>query len=332
MSEAIRLIAESADRLLGEFITKVILDESDAGTWPAALWQAVDEAGYAAAWDDQDSDSRDIALTLAHRTGWHAAPIPLAETLLARHVLLVGGITPPSGILTVANPLNLDSPTLDGSRMTALARRVPFARNASAGVVTVVDETVVLAPTNVTLKGSNMAGEPRDEVAWDNADVVVGGVCLPERLLAAGALLRSAQICGALQHALARATQYATEREQFGRPLGKFQAIQHYLARIACLSATAEAALSRASAAPDNANIAAAKICASEAAGDAATLAHQIHGAIGFTQEHALHHITKRLWSWREEFGAEGWWQEYLGGVVIGAGADGLWPLVVADS
>ena len=65
MSEAIRLIAESADRLLGEFITKVILDESDAGTWPAALWQAVDEAGYAAAWDDQDSDSRSLMRNLA---------------------------------------------------------------------------------------------------------------------------------------------------------------------------------------------------------------------------------------------------------------------------
>ncbi len=54
-------------------------------------------------------------------------------------------------------------------------------------------------------------------------------------------------------------------------------------------------------------------------------LAHQVHGAIGFTYEHSLHFATRRLWSWRAEFGSESVWAIELGRRVAARGADNLW-------
>ena len=331
MSETARLITESADRLFAEHVSRDVIDQVETGAWPAALWQAVSEAGYAEAWGDSGSESREMALAMAHRAGWHTLPLPLVETVIARHFLASHDIEAPTGPLSIGNPLLLEDVELVGNRLTGTARRVPFARHA-AGMVTVIDGTLVFALSNTAKHGTNMAGEPRDDVTWQGTEVTIGGAIAADRFLAAGAYMRAAQICGALQRALAQATQYAGERKQFGRPLGKFQAIQHYLARIAGLTATAEGALARAVASPDNASIAAAKACASEAAGEVAALTHQIHGAIGFTREFPLHPVTRRLLSWREEFGAEAWWQEYLGGMIAAGGADGLWPLVTAEA
>jgi acyl-CoA dehydrogenase len=128
--------------------------------------------------------------------------------------------------------------------------------------------------------------------------------------------------------------QYAGERVQFGRPIGRFQAVQQNLAvlagQAAAATAAAEAAIEAAAQGLDALAIAAAKIRAGEAAGIGAAIAHQVHGAIGFTQEHSLHHATRRLWSWRDEFGSEAFWSRKLGATVAAAGADRLWQSITA--
>ncbi len=73
-----------------------------------------------------------------------------------------------------------------------------------------------------------------------------------------------------------------------------------------------------------------AKIRAGEAAGKVSEIAHQVHGAIGFTHEHSLHHLTRRLWSWRDEFGIESDWSVELGRAVAARGPAALWPLLTA--
>jgi acyl-CoA dehydrogenase len=74
--------------------------------------------------------------------------------------------------------------------------------------------------------------------------------------------------------------------------------------------------------------IAMAKARTSEAAGAVARVAHQVHGAIGFTREHDLRLATTRLWAWRDEDGSEALWHEVVGAAALAAGADGLWPLI----
>ena len=74
--------------------------------------------------------------------------------------------------------------------------------------------------------------------------------------------------------------------------------------------------------------VAAAKARVGEAAGVVAEIAHQIHGAFGFTYEHSLHHFTRRLWAWRDECGRESEWHERLGRSVAYGGADNVWDFI----
>ena len=76
------------------------------------------------------------------------------------------------------------------------------------------------------------------------------------------------------------------------------------------------------------AEIATAKVRIGEAATKGSAIAHQAHGAMGFTYEHSLHHRTRRLWVWRDEFGNEAEWSIRLGQMVAARGADDLWAFV----
>ncbi len=181
----------------------------------------------------------------------------------------------------------------------------------------------------------NLAGEPRDHLNSAAADMPPQS--LPDGIdrgfvLRLGALLRAAQMAGAMEAALDLSTRYAHDRVQFGRPIGRFQAVQQQLAlcaeeAAAALVAAESAARAVAEAGPSaEFAAAAAKIRAGIAAGRTAEIAHQVHGAIGFTHEHSLHRLTRRLWSWRDEFGDESFWSRELGSRLLAAGAEALWP------
>ncbi len=156
----------------------------------------------------------------------------------------------------------------------------------------------------------------------------------PDGLRRYGALVRSAQMAGGLEYLLAQTVQYVSERKQFGRPIGSFQAIQHQLALLAGHAAAAGSAAANAFRAADRGDaafeIAVAKVRTGEASGLGAGIAHQCHGAIGFTYEHSLHFVTRRLWSWRAEFGAESEWAAEIGRDIASRGGEGLWPYVTA--
>jgi acyl-CoA dehydrogenase len=98
--------------------------------------------------------------------------------------------------------------------------------------------------------------------------------------------------------------------------------------QVAAAIAAAEAAVEASGDAPDEFAVAVAKARVGEAAGKGAEIAHQVNGAMGFTREHSLHYSTRRLWSWRDEFGNESYWQQRLGRKVAAAGADALWPML----
>ncbi|MCZ2097175.1 MAG: acyl-CoA/acyl-ACP dehydrogenase, partial [Anaerolineae bacterium] len=150
-----------------------------------------------------------------------------------------------------------------------------------------------------------------------------------------GAFARSAAIAGALESALVQSVRYAGERIQFGRPIGVFQAVQHSLAILASETVAARtAALVAAGSVPSVAagdpsraafDVAVAKMRCGEAASRGAPIAHQVHGAIGFTREHPLHRATCRLWAWRAEHGSDAQWAGWLGRAAIGAGSKGFW-------
>lgn len=145
---------------------------------------------------------------------------------------------------------------------------------------------------------------------------------------------RTCQIAGALDAALALSVAYVNERQQFGRPLGKFQAVQQSLATFACEAAAANCAAMGAAQALDRGEagfeIAAAKLRANRAVEVGTTVAHQVHGAIGFTREYALQHLTRRLWQWRSEYGNDSYWSAKLGSDVVARGAVNFWSDLTA--
>jgi alkylation response protein AidB-like acyl-CoA dehydrogenase len=230
-----------------------------------------------------------------------------------------------------------------GFTLSGRATRVPWGARA-AHVVVVADAggapmiALVAGASAKTEADASLAREPRDTLTWSGAPVVAAaplrGRLGKQPVWAGGALVRSAQMAGGLEFLLAQSVKYVTERKQFGRPLAAFQAIQQNLALLAGHTAAAGMAAQQAFHVVERTGeggdatfeIAVAKVRTGEAAGLGAGIAHQAHGAIGFTYEHSLHFVTRRLWSWRAEFGAESHWSVALGRAVAARGAEALWP------
>ena len=222
--------------------------------------------------------------------------------------------------------------------------KVPWARHATAMVAVVRQEGAatlccVDLPQDRVIPGTGVGGEPSDHVDLPLAalsEAATAPLNDSARLLRQGAAVRAAQMAGALEGVLELTANYARERVQFGRPIAKFQAIQQQLAELAGEVAAALTAARAAVAVMDDPHamfeIAAAKCRVNDAATRGAAIAHQVHGAIGFTQEYALHHLTRRLWGWREEFGNETYWSELLGRFVAVGEADALWPRLTAGA
>jgi acyl-CoA dehydrogenase len=164
----------------------------------------------------------------------------------------------------------------------------------------------------------NTAGEARCTIAFDGLRAELKPLPFDSwSLRAAMAGARAFQIAGALDRVLEMTAGYVQEREQFGRPIARFQAVQQSLAELGGQVATARAAttlVSEAFGKPEGvAVLAAAKIRSGEAVGIASRIAHQAHGAIGFTREYDLQRFTRRLWGWREDYGNETNWAKWLG-------------------
>jgi acyl-CoA dehydrogenase len=343
------MLADVSARLFTDLVTPELIAAAERGEWPRALWQAVEENGLSMPLVPEAKGGAGMtwsdAFVLVMASGRHAVPIPLAETIVASWLLADAGIGVPEGTLTIAGGTTAEPLTArrsgDTWRISGTAVRVPWGSTA-AHVVALADDggtpTVALVEHGAfaTEAGMNLAREPRDTLTFDGAGAVAAGpVSLPaDAVRLYGALVRSAQMAGALEGALATSVKYVTERKQFGRPIGNFQAIQHQLALLAGHTAASGIAADHAFRAADRRDlrfeVAAAKTRIGEAAGLGASIAHQVHGAIGFTYEHSLHFLTRRLWSWRAEFGAEVDWATWLGRDVAARGAGELWSYVTA--
>jgi len=345
MGELGRLLSDTVTRLFNDLVTKELIESAEKGAWPDKLWRALEEGGLTLPLVPEASGGAGgtwaDAHTVVRAAGKHAAPVPLAETIVAGWLLGQAGLEVPLGPLTIA-PVHRDERLRleragSGGTLHGTATRVPW--GATAGHVVVVAEDGPAPMIALVAKGAgritadrSLALEPRDTLAFDGAAVVAAAPArvAPDAAVLYGAMIRAAQMAGALESLLEQSARYATERKQFGKPIGNFQAIQHNLALLAGHVAAAGIAAEHAFVAADRGEprlaVAAAKVRAGEAAGLGAGIAHQVHGAIGFTYEHSLHFATRRLWSWRAEFGSESQWAQVLGRAVAARGADRLWP------
>jgi acyl-CoA dehydrogenase len=345
-----RLIEEAIRKLLQPHCTSARLKAAEGG-WSEPLWRELDEAGFTRALMPSGAGDPEIpmadALNIIRIAGAYSAPVPLAESMLASWVLETAGIAA-AGPLSIA-PVNTEEcfalrRTDSGWHLSGTASRVPWGRYAQTvvvaaelagqGYVAAVPRTSVLD----VVEGENLAREPRDQLRIDAAlpDCIVAPFAAGVGgLYTLGAAIRVLQMTGALDSVLRLTVQYAQERKQFGRAIGKFQAIQQNVAvmaaNIAAARAAANSVVQNLVESVSSYGIAAAKLRTNEAATIAAKTAHQVHGAMGFTQEYELHFLTKRLWSWRDEFGSETVWGRKLGRAVCERGADHVWAFITAE-
>ena len=342
------LLRETADRVFQEHCGTGVSRAADGGAWPAAAWAAVAEAGLHRALLPEDAGGYGVAVTdalsLLRVAAEHAVPLPLAETMMAHFLLAGGGLTAPEGPLTVAPVVAGEFLTLtregSGFRVRGAVSRIPWGRDAEAAAVLAMldgQPWVALVPRSAWTceQAQNVAREPRDRLTIDGFAVCAASSPHDaEALRAVGAAMRAQQIAGALTRITAMTVQYAQDRVQFGRPIGKFQAVQQNAAVLAGQTAAAVAAADLAAEAVSDGvkilPIAAAKSRCGEAASIGAGIAHQVHGAIGFTFEHNLQFLTRRLWSWRDEFGNEASWNRLVGRHMAAAGGERLWAEIVA--
>lgn len=334
MSEMRDLMLRSLDRIVADALDVNGRAAADGGaSFPQKLWAALEAQGMTAIGEIAEGDlGYADAMALVRRAAFHTLPVPFAETVLARRLLALAGMAVPDGMLTVAPPGASKDVALSSGRLRGLATAVPWGRQV-AHVVIAGDGDLVLAEVSdaAVRRDLNMAGEPRDAIDLTKVEVAASAPMGQARRIveAEGALLRSVQMAGALARVLDLSLAWANDRVQFGKPIAKFQAVQHLMAQLAAetaaASAAADLAVEAAVGGPDRFAIAIAKARTGEAAGKGAAIAHQAFGAMGFTREHPLHHATRRLWSWRDEFGGEAFWQADIGRAVAAKGADRLW-------
>lgn len=344
-----QMLLDTLERVLADHCTAERVQAADLGGFDAALWQVLEELGYPLVAVAEQYGGVGLPLpdqcALLRLAGRHCAPAPLAESaMLGGWLLARAGCELPTGVLAaaVAEPGQVRS-AAGGLHVQGVLPRVAAARHAG-GLVLLLEQAdacwlALLMPDEYRLEaGDNLAGEARDDVHLDLA-------LPPERLHATDvtadafaarvALLRAALMTGALERALQQSLDYTRERKQFGRPLAAFQAIQQQLAILAAEVAAASAAVDHAAALAEHGQaldeIAVAKIRAGKAAGIACRIAHQVHGAMGFTQEYSLQHATRRLWAWRDEAGGEAVWARRFGRRLAAAGPDALWPLTTTS-
>ncbi|HEY5336443.1 MAG TPA: acyl-CoA dehydrogenase family protein [Mycobacteriales bacterium] len=333
---------------VGAAVDDVLGDHSDplGDGYDAPLWSALASAGLTTVGLPEaaggSGGSLTAAVRIACRTGAFAARIPLADSsLVAGWLLTAAGLPLPAGPVTTGDGVV----SFDGLHVSGTLTRVPYASQAERLVVLAADGTVAaIDPAALSVSpGSNVAGEPRNDVALDLPVEAVGHIAgdAVRELRLRGALARSAQIAGALQRVQSMVVTYAREREQFGRPIARFQAVQHEIATLVCEVTAASASVDGAAAAWESHGadaaeaafaVAAAKVRTAQAASLVATISHQVHGAIGMTQEHPLHAWTTRLWSWRSEWGGESSWSQQLADAAVAAGTPQVWALVQSAS
>jgi acyl-CoA dehydrogenase len=343
------MIEQSAERLFSANVDKALLERVEAGEFPEALWTLASDAGFpmvlaaesaggiGAGWND--------AYPILRGLGRWQVPLPVSETMVAAMLLSMAGLEVPEGPIALieAGLDNTVALAADGT-LSGRAPRVPWARHSRWATVSIDGAGLALVdlrdPAVSIVARVDASRMPCDTVSFAGARTAARAASpLPSLRSPAwtlGAVARSMMLVGALEAVLEQSVRYANDRVQFGKPIGRYQAIQQQLAllagdvacaRVAALVAGDDAPSVARRDAPSAAfSAAVAKVRCGEAATRAASIGHQVHGAIGFTYEHMLNFSTRRLWAWREQYGTDAWWAQRLGEAAIAGRADGFWP------
>lgn len=347
MSDMKEMIVGVTSTIFKDLSTKELIDESENGEWSKGLWEVLTESelvsiGIPENLGGAGGDFED-AFSIIYLAGKYAVPLPLSETILAKGVLADLGQQTNSDPTTFSfEPENNIRFEKSGSGYSVSGKlvNVPWGRHSkfvlAMGKLDGSDVVGLLPLDQVVVdKINNLAGEPRDVLMFEEVFIeelilhTINAEEFKEKMINLATLSRIAMMAGAIEKVMELSTKYVKEREQFGRPLHRFQMVQQLLATLAGETVITISSMNNVIKAYEEDSFVRelpyARIRVNEAAGIVAHAAHQAHGAFGVTYEHSLHQYTRRLWAWRDEFGAESVWIDKMVTYLLDFPDENLW-------
>ena len=311
------MFADAVEHILKQHCTPAAVRGIERGESPAALWDAIAEAGLLDLLTPEASGGAGLHLAemfpLFLLFGRYAAPVPVAQSIAAR-ALVADQAAIPRGMLTMAPQCQRQGDAIV-CPLTPAGMLADHVLASNHGTLILLDcASADRVPTGVhgsltaTLKWEHGS---RDAIACD----------FDRGMPAYGAAIHAALLAGAMHRTLALTLRHANDRVQFGKPIGTFQAVQHQISvmaeQVAAASIASEAAFHSGTRVPMALAAAVAKSRASEATAVVSSIAHAVHGAIGIAEDHDLHLYTRRLHEWRIAHGSEACWNQFIGEQVL---------------
>lgn len=285
-----------------------------------------ERGGFGGNW----SDAGEVFQALGRFT----LPLPIGENILARHWLDGLEARIPSGLGIFVFD-RMSSRKLDAGHILSapMADQVEWILSVSG------DQWKLLSLSSSQIISNNQLDRQAEFlIPMEQLDALEQGSSagISDRFFHQAALLRACQMAGAITAMLDMTIDHVQQREQFGAPLSKLQAVQQEVALLAedqaavsCAVASACQALTVGDATME---IAIAKWKANEASARASRIAHQLHGAIGITQEYPLHRYSQNATRWRSDFGNERYWLDRLAAFVLSNRDRPLWHMLTERS
>ncbi|MEP3225430.1 MAG: acyl-CoA dehydrogenase family protein [Parasphingorhabdus sp.] len=331
------MIAETAAKIFTDLCGRDVPHQAEAGQYPQNLWDALQDNGLPLAWVSEENGgfgaSYDEVLGAIWVSAQAASPVPFVETLIANWLLDHSGMAMAEGAASFALVQN-DSAAI--SFFGAADHIIAYtAEKNTIALYRAAD----LAPNDI----QSLSPDGEQQIDFSAAKPLESqSTNLSQRAVEALILtVRAVQMAAAMEAALNLSIGYVSDREQFGRPLSKFQAIQHQLSVAASESAAATMAATQAASVlaknienPERAwhEAVVAKVQIGHSVEAVTVPFHQVHGAMGYTQEYDLHHFTRRLWAWRDSLGNEHHWGRLLGAELAVTSPDQVWKGVTTGA
>lgn len=308
---------DSTSRLLEQECTPAVIRQIESTGQASALWASLEQSGFADALVPEAANGAGLSLAdawpIVFALGRHAVPAPFAQTMMARAWLHAAGLNTPAGSIAFA-PFQVTE--ADGKLS---CRNVTFGRVADHVIAQLDQRVLVLAAKDASISISGGHGSLDADMQWPVASLNAAqqAQAKPHLMADLQAWCLAALIAGASDRVLEMTLDYANQREQFGKPIGRFQAMQQQISEMAELvfgvRMASEMSCRSDGFEPAPLLAALAKMQCSQAVAKIAAITHATHGAIGVTQEYDLQLYTRRLREWARAGGGQGYWASRIG-------------------
>jgi acyl-CoA dehydrogenase len=314
------MFVDAFEAILRDHATPAAARAIESGSSHAGLWAHIAEAGFLELLASEEAGGAALPLAelfpLLAALGRYATPLPVGQSIAARALLPAGAA--PAGLITLAPALHR---TADAGFSCPL---LPYGAIADHVLADDGAELLLFACSAAVRTPTGIHGSQSASLRWPSSVAPQRFRRQGDALAAFGAALHATLLAGAMGRVFDMTLQYGNDRVQFGKSIGKFQAIQHQLGvmaeQLAAARMSAESAWRCEAAVPALLPAAIAKARTSEAAVQIAAIAHAVHGAIGVTEVYDLQLFTRRLHEWRAAHGSEDYWHPLIGRAVFAAG------------